>query len=226
MKSLLLMLSLALAGTLYGQDTLLTQRIYFSAQEIIDHPPSDTTSVLKLIPRKKSEIKMGGGNDYKLEGWTEEENDNDYLRNQIWAVECNDTLYLNGYHVTQTKWYAKAETRGKFILIYSALPTKKKVAQELGLGEKYKQRQGAAMAAGMFGLLGAAIATAANGQGTLDRYPILYDIAQNKAYYPQAENMLILTDGLPQLQEKYAQWQIDSVDKSDVIGFVEELNRT
>lgn len=211
---------------LYGQDTVLTQRIYLSAQEIIDRAPSDTVTVLKLIQRKKSSLKMGGGNDYKLEGWTPEENASEYLRDQIWAVEYGDTLYVNGYHVTGTKGFAKVESLGdKYLLLYSALPPKRKQAQEIGLEKAYREQQKKASTAGMFGLLGVAIATATDDMGTLERYPIVYDIAQGKAYYPQSEMLERLTEGFPDLQEKYAQWQVDSVSRDEVVGFVEALNR-
>ena len=226
MKTLCLLLCLACFGMLYGQDTVLTQGIYLSAQEIIDRAPSDTVTVLKLIQRKKSDLKMGGGNDYKLEGWTSEETKSDYLREQILAVEYDDTLYVNGYYVTGTRGFAKVESQGDtYMLFYSALPLKRKQAQEIGLEEAYRQQQKKSATAGMFGLLGTVIATATDDLGALDRYPIVYDIAQGKAYYPQGDNVNRLTEGFPDLQEKYAQWQVDSVSRDEVVGFVEALNR-
>lgn len=235
MKLFLTLAFLAISATAYTQrDTFPTQRFYFSREQILDKAPEDTVTVWKLIERKVSEIKLGGGNDYKLEEGEDETVPRSTRLKALWATEYNDTLYLNGWHITKTKWYMKAETSGRYILLMTALPGNMQLCKQVGLEKELKaERKQAVMygiAGGLGGGLGAGMAIAAGSSevgDALSRYPVVYDlfygvlcqaipvfIAEQLSYYPT-------------LSEKYETHLPDNgkmPKKEMLVTFINDLN--
>lgn len=228
MKSLLLMLSLALAGTLYGQETDITTNVFMSREEFLAGS-SSSNWWLQVIQRKPSDIRNSPGNDYKVSGFEGDTIRRKHILKEIWGVMQDDTLYVNGYFITGTKWYMKAETQGRFLLLHSALPTEQQ-RKELGLPDIRKQ---AAVASGIGSGVGIALA-AFTGVGFMMiatpkndlRFPIVYDIQQDTLYAWDEEFYANHIEERPQLQTGYATipFEDTNADPQKILEFIRALN--
>lgn len=107
-----------------GQDY--PKGVYMSFDEIKTKEPSFELNLL-IEKRSEGDIRMHGGNDYKL---LSEDKDvtKSFLKKDIVAYSDGDTLYLNCRHFEAQSWYTKLLYNGDKYLIYkAALSSKRKV---------------------------------------------------------------------------------------------------
>jgi hypothetical protein len=87
---------------------------YMSFDEIINKTPSQQFD-LNVIKRTKGDIKMVGGNDYKLVS-IDKSVKKKILKKEIWAYSLGDTLYLNCFHYKVQPWYTCVISDGNYLV--------------------------------------------------------------------------------------------------------------
>ncbi len=82
-----------------------------SFDEILERAPSRQLD-WKLLRRTQGDLKMNGGNDFKLES---EDNSisKKTIKKEIWAYSFGDTLYVNFKKFMLQTWYASLITDGE-----------------------------------------------------------------------------------------------------------------
>lgn len=142
--------------------------------------------------RTTGDIKAWGGNDYKVESKTETTTKK-IIKNEIWGIIDNDTLYLNGIRLTGGPiWYSKVEIFGKYCFLRPAFPVAPKIQKELGLN--------APQYGYMFGAVGGAIQGA---QMAVKRIPLIYNISDGHKMLLSKKNILALLEDQPELKSSF-----------------------
>lgn len=119
---------------------------YMSFEEIVKKTPSQQLD-LTIEKRTKGDIKMVGGNDYKLT--TEDKSiEKKMLKTELWGYSAGDTLYINCFQYKVQPWYACVVSDGKYLIIRAGLSQN----QDL-----YKKQMKMAV---LFGAMGGAFAGA------------------------------------------------------------------
>lgn len=109
----------ALCNSLNAQDFSFPKGVYMSFEEILKKEPSNSVT-LEIIKRSNTDIKMSGGNDYKL-------NSNDKLitnkniRKDFWGYSEGDTLFINCFKFDIHQGYTPLLSDGKFLVIRAGL---------------------------------------------------------------------------------------------------------
>jgi hypothetical protein len=120
MKTFLLFFFLLLAPIfVYCQSNHFPKGAYMSFDEILERAPSRQLD-LKLLRRTQGDIKMNGGNDFKLES---EDNSisKKTIKKEIWAYSFGDTLYVNCKKYMMQTWYAPLISDGEYLVIKAGL---------------------------------------------------------------------------------------------------------
>lgn len=141
--------------------------------------------------RTTGEIKAWGGNDYAVESTTETTTKK-VIKNQIWGIFFNDTLYLNGLKLTGLIWFSKVEIFGKYCFLKPAFPVLAKIQKELGLNDPQYGY--------MFGAVGGAFQGA---QMALKRIPLIYSLSDGKKMLLCKKNILMLLENYPELKTNF-----------------------
>ncbi len=120
MKKMIFALTLLLFGlNSNSQTNHFPKGAYMTFDEIINKNPSKQLD-LQIIKRTMGDIKMNGGNDYKIES-----NDNTIpkktLKKEIWAYSLGDTLYINCIQFGMQTWYAPLFSDGKYLVLKAGL---------------------------------------------------------------------------------------------------------
>lgn len=111
MKYLILSL-LLMTGLIFqlNAQTTYPEGVYMSMEEIRTKSPSKQLNI-EIIERTKGDIRMNGGNDYKLVS-PDKSVKKRVLKKDIWAISDGTHLYINCLqHKCQT-WYAQVDTEG------------------------------------------------------------------------------------------------------------------
>jgi hypothetical protein len=106
---------------------------YMSFDEIISKNPSKQLD-LKVVKRTMGDIKMVGGNDYKIET-LDKTIPKKTLKKEIWAYSQGDTLYINCIQFYMQTWYAPLISDGKYLVLKAGLSNyveEQKKQMELG----------------------------------------------------------------------------------------------
>lgn len=130
MKKSLLTLSIILifSSIIFGQSSSYPKGVYMSFDEILDKNPSQNID-LTLIKRTKGDIKMSGGNDYKL---IKEDKSikKKIIKKEYYAYSNGDTLYVNCLKYLVQPWYTPVLSDGKFLVIKAGLSMNIKIQKE------------------------------------------------------------------------------------------------
>lgn len=134
--------------------------------------------------RSRSAIKTNGGNDYKI--FSEDKELNKEIKNNYWAIQNGDELYLNCKVLMANKWYALVfYSHPKYLCFEAGLP----------LGGDIKTEN----------VVDASLKMAYKNyfEGTAARYNYLLDKQTGEVLLLDKKKMLQLLDGKPELQKKY-----------------------
>ena len=135
---------------------------------------------VEITTRSKNDIKMNGGNDYKIEA--DDYNIKNDLKRFYWFVKQNDTLYLNMKPIMKSKWYAKALYSDTTYIYFRA-----------GNGEVYNPGRGKVlMASAMFGAIGGGFAAASAAK---ERYDYILDRRSGNVYLADKTLLLNIVKG-------------------------------
>lgn len=159
---------------------------YMSFEEIVNKTPSKQMD-LQVIKRSKMDIKMVGGNDYKLH--TEDKSiRKSVLRKEVLAYSTGDTLFLNCLPYKVQPQYAKAISDGNYLVIKAGLSSNQK---------EYKEQM---QVAAMFGGIGGALAGA---QMALLRFVYAIDKKNNQIIRITEKSMKEILGQKPELLNQY-----------------------
>jgi hypothetical protein len=103
----------------YGQSNHFPEGAYMSFDEILERAPSRQLD-LKLLRRTQGDIKMNGGNDFKLES-EDKSISKKTIKKEIWAYSFGDTLYVNCKMFMMQTWYAPLISDGEYLVIKAGL---------------------------------------------------------------------------------------------------------
>ena len=116
-KMFLALLALVVSNSMTSQDIKYPSGIYLSIDEIISKNPSNQIE-LEVTRRTRGDIKMVGGNDYKLTSG-DKSISKKKIRKQILGYSNGDTLFINCFKY-KTQWgYDPIIKTGRF-LVFSA----------------------------------------------------------------------------------------------------------
>ncbi|MEP0365446.1 MAG: DUF6563 family protein [Cyclobacteriaceae bacterium] len=119
MKSVLTLLTLIIAMSTFGQTTQYPKGVYMSFEEIISKSPS-VTAELEIERRTSGDIKMNGGNDYKIRS-IDKSMSKKTIKKEIWAYSSGDTLFINGFQYKIQPWYTDLILDGRFLVFKAGL---------------------------------------------------------------------------------------------------------
>tara|TARA_R110002051_G_scaffold130577_2_gene204441 strand:- start:50323 stop:50967 length:645 start_codon:yes stop_codon:yes gene_type:complete len=110
---------LCLSHLLNAQDFTYPKGIYMSFEEILKKEPSNSAS-LEIIKRSNTDIKMSGGNDYKLRS-NDKLISNKDIRKDFWGYSKGDTLFINCFQYEIQQGYTPLLSDGKYLVITAGL---------------------------------------------------------------------------------------------------------
>ncbi len=141
--------------------------------------------------RTTGDIKAWGGNDYMIKSM-KETTTKKVIKNKIWGIFINDTLYLNGINLTGLDWYSKVELFGKYCFLKPAFPVSPKIQKELGvIDSQYGYT---------FGAIGGAIQGA---KIAVKRIPLIYSILNGQKMLLSKKNIIMLLESHPEIKTNF-----------------------
>ncbi len=114
---LILPLVILLSSITFGQHQNYPEGVYLSLDEIKQKSPSIVTK-LNIHRRSKGDIKMNGGNDYKILS-PDKSIRKKTIKKEYLAYSNGDSLFINCRKYKIQAWYAKVISDGKY-LVFSA----------------------------------------------------------------------------------------------------------
>lgn len=159
---------------------------YMSFEEIKTKSPSKNYK-LKVKKRTTSDIKMNGGNDYKLIS-ADKSIKRKVLKKKIFAFSTGDSLFINCLPMKLQKWYSRIISDGKYFVFIAGIPMDKTMqSKEMQLG----------MA---FGAIGGAFAGASL---AMQRYLYILNKETNNVEMVDLEVMNKVLKDYPYLLDQY-----------------------
>lgn len=197
-------------SSLFGQTFNYPKGAYLSIDEILKKSPSKSVD-LEIERRTKGDIKMNGGNDYKLYK-ADKSISKKTIKREYFAYSSGDTLYLNCLHYKVQPWYAPVLSDGKFFVIVAGLSMEPKTQKE--------QLNNQAQYGYMFGAFGGAMQGA---KLAMLRFVYVIDKETNKITTVSSD---FLTELLASNLELLAKFQAEKEQKSHevFIKYLKQIN--
>lgn len=145
MKNFIAILSLLFIFSATNGQQNYPKGVYMTIEEIKSKTPSQKGE-FTVVKRTNGDIKMNGGNDYKIET-TDPKTKKSFIKKEIFAYSDGDSLFLNAYRVGVQVWYAKVEHDGRYMIFKAGISNKSEAM-------KAENRQ-RAITSVMFGAIGA-----------------------------------------------------------------------
>lgn len=186
MKEITLILVVLLSSFSATSQEFYPKGSYMSFEELKAKTPSENFD-LTIERRTKSDIKMNGGNDYKLIS-VDKSIKGKVLKREILAYSDGDSIFINALPYKLQSWYTKIISDGKYFVFTAGIPMEKTMqTKEMQLG----------MA---FGGIGGAIAGASL---AMKRFLYILDKETNKVIMIDTEVMTKLLTEYPELLDQY-----------------------
>lgn len=186
MRKIILILAVLLISFSVTSQEFYPKGSYLSFEELKAKTPSENFD-LTIERRTKSDIKMNGGNDYKLIS-ADKSIKRKVLKREIVAYSTGDSLFINGLPYKLQTWYSKIISDGKYFVFTAGIPMDKTMhTKEMKLG----------MA---FGAIGGGIAGASL---AMKRFLYILEKETNKVIMIDTEVMTELLTEYPELLDKY-----------------------
>lgn len=181
--------------------------VYMSYDEIINKSPSQNYD-LTIEKRTIGDIRMNGGNDYKLIS-NDESLNKKYLKTMIYAFSDGENLYINCYQYKVQNWYADLISDGKYLVFKGGLSQ--------NVDEQKKQiRIGTAFGAIGGGIQGAKLATL--------RFVYAIDKSNNNIIYITPEKLENLLWNYTELYDNFQ--KENDKNEETMIKYLKLLNET
>lgn len=176
---------------------------YMNLDELKSKSPGNTCN-LQVEKRTTSDIKMVGGNDYKLIS-PDKSVSKKVIKGEILAYSTGDTLYLNCARFKLQSWYTKIICDGRYFVFWAGIPMENSMRDD-DMHLEY-----------MLGAIGGGIAGASN---ATKRFLYALDIDSNKLYFVNDDFVRDLLTEYPELLEQFNKW----ASKSDFNSQIYYLN--
>jgi hypothetical protein len=189
-KSILTLIVIVLSIAGFAQGKEYPKGAYMSLEEIKARTPSVQLD-LQVERRTDGNIKMVGGNDYKLS--SDDKNiKRSFFKKQMWAYSDGKTLFLNCSRLKVRPWYANVINDGRYLVFRGAMSQEKDVM---------KKQQSQDMAIGMmFGAIGGGLAGM---EMAMMRFLYVLDKDTGEVIAIDQRTMNILLGDVPQLLDAF-----------------------
>jgi hypothetical protein len=198
--------SLFTAVAALGQGMQYPTGAYMSFEEIKQKSPGRLVE-LEVERRTNGDIKMNGGNDYKLLK-SDKSISKNTIKKEYYAYSDGDSLYINGIHYKIQTWYASVLSDGKFLVIKGGISMVPKIQKE--------QLDNKEQLGFMLGPLGGAIQGA---KLAMLRFIYVIDKETNQITTVSSKKLKELLSSNPELLEQYEAEE----EKNDQKVFVKYL---
>ncbi len=136
MKKTTLVLTILLISFYATSQVLYPNGCYMSFDEIKTKTPSKNCK-LEIKKRTNSDIKMNGGNDYKLIS-PDKSIKRKVLKKEIFAFSTGDSLFINCLPYKLETWYSKIISDGKYFVFIAGIPMDKTMqSKEMQVGTAF-----------------------------------------------------------------------------------------
>ncbi|WP_159022410.1 DUF6563 family protein [Formosa sp. L2A11] len=179
---------------------------YMSIEEIINKQPSQHYNLI-IEKRTTGDIKMNGGNDFKLTS-PDKSVSKKTVKKEVWAYSTGDSLYLNCFQYKAQPWYSNVISDGKYLVFKG------------GLSQQIDERKKQTKTSNYSGAIGGAFQGAK--LATL-RFLYAIDKAENKIITVTPENLELLLSNNSKLLTQYNN-EIDKVNEQVLIKYLQLLN--
>lgn len=186
MKKATLIITILLIGFYATSQGLYPKGWYMSFEEIKTKSPSKNYE-LEIEKRTNSDIKMNGGNDYKLIS-PDKTVKRKVLKKEIFAFSTGDSLYINCLPYKLQSWYSNIISDGEYFVFTAGIP----------MDETMQSKE---MQAGMaFGAVGGAFAGASL---AMRRFLYILNLETNNVEMVDVEVMNKALKDYPELLDQY-----------------------
>jgi hypothetical protein len=211
MKPILILVAFTITISSFGQTTEYPKGVYMSFDEIKSKSPS-VAAELEIELRTKGDIKMNGGNDYKLFK-SDKSISKTIIKKEYYAYSDGDSLYINCIHYKIQPWYATVLSDGKFLVIRGGISMIPKIQKE--------QLDNQAQLGYMFGAIGGAIQGA---KLAMLRFIYVIDKETNQITTVSSDYLSELLSGTPELLQQYKA-EPEKADQALFIKYLSLLNQ-
>ncbi len=190
----------------FGQQQNYPKGVYMNFNEIVNKMPSQQLD-LDVIKRTKSNIKMVGGNDYKLIS-KDKSVKNKFIKQKIWAYSLGDTLFLNCFQYKVQPWYSCIISDGDYLVFRG------------GLSQNSKEQKKQMQMGFYFGAIGGAIAGA---KLALLRFLYVIDKNTNEISTVSPGSLREILEGNDKLLDQYNN-ETDKESESTLLKYIKLVN--
>ncbi|UJH68085.1 DUF6563 family protein [Allomuricauda sp. SCSIO 65647] len=185
-------------------------------EEVLEKNPSLDADLI-VEKRTLGEIKMSGGNDYRLVSKNKSVSRKD-IKKKITAYSNGDTLYLNCHKMKVQSWYSPVLKKGRFLFFVGG------ISQEQNLFDYQIQESETSTFWKSFGGIGGGIQGAKLAQL---RFPYLIDTEQNELTYLNEYGLeRLLAQHSISLLNSYREEKSGTIDDNNalLLTYVDKLN--
>lgn len=208
-KTFLFIVAILVSYCVSGQDTL-PKGVYMTLEEIRSVAPSQVVD-LTLTKRKISDIKMSGGNDYRLES-EDKAVSKRAIKRKMLAYSTGEQLFVNGLKYGLYLHYCRALSVGRYIAFRGSLYRNK---------SKQNEQLSAPNYAYLFGGIGGGIRGA---QLATIRLLYVIDTETGESYQVSDGLMRVLLQNYEELLNSYS--KESHFDELTFVKYLKLLNET
>ncbi len=194
----------------FGQVAEYPKGVYLSFEEIKSKSPSVSVE-LEIERRTEGDIKMNGGNDYKLLK-SDKSITSKTIKKEYYAYSDGENLYINCFQYKVQTWYTPVLSDGKFLVIRGGLSMFANIQKE--------QLDNQAQLGYMFGAVGGAIQGA---KLAMLRFIYVIDKETNQITTVSSDYLKELLAYTPELLQQY-EAEEEQVDQNVFVKYLRLLN--
>lgn len=190
MKKTILIFTILLVNLFATSQVLYPKGCYMSFKEVLTKTPSEDHQ-LAIKKRTNFDIKMNGGNDYKLIS-ANNTIKREFLKKKIFAYSTGDSLFINCLKYRLQAWYTNVVSDGKYLVFTAGIPMDKDM-QTKAMQEEIQLGMSFGVVVGAFS--GASLA--------MERYLYILNKETNNIVLINNEVMNDVLKDFPDLLEQY-----------------------
>lgn len=190
MKKTILIFTILLVNLFATSQVLYPKGCYMSFKEVLTKTPSEDHQ-LAIKKRTNLDIKMNGGNDYKLIS-ANNTIKREFLKKKIFAYSTGDSLFINCLKYRLQAWFSNVVSDGKYLVFTAGIPMDKDM-QTKAMQEEIQLGMSFGVVVGAFS--GASLA--------MERYLYILNKETNNIVLINNEVMNDVLKDFPDLLEQY-----------------------
>ena len=200
---------------LYGQlPANLEMGSYKNLYDLLNNVPLYQFS-FTVSKRTEFNIKMGGGNDYKVDSSFEQMQSAIYSK--IFAVFDGENLYINGKHINGGQHYCLVENNQRYLILKAGIPGGLSRRKNLGYDDSMIQTDNIALG---ITTIGAAVRAA---QLAVIRLYYIVDCKTGIIKILSKDYLISLLDDYPEIKEQF-DLEKDNANLTVLLEYVKKIN--